>query len=317
MTIMLGRIVVCTAAAALLGGCSPDRMVSSAPGLNASSEPERREIAVGPTTRSFLLHLPAKPTEPSTAMPLVIMLHGSGGDAADLRAVTGMSAAADDAGFIVVYAEGSHGSFSVYPSDWNAGTCCGAAAREHVDDLGFIRQIVATVSAEYPVDQRRVYIAGFSDGGRMAYHAACQLAPMIAAIAVVSGSLVDNECTPASPVAVLAVHGTADDQVPFNEPSETEPPTAVPAPALELPASVQFWVSADGCAAGASAADQLTAHVLEEAFSGCSGADVVAYVIDGGVHGWPGQPDTDSGSPMAELNTTTVIARFFANHVRN
>ncbi len=317
MTTALGRIATCTAAAALLCGCSPDRIVSSATSLNASSDPERREILIGTTTRAFLLHLPTKLPGSSAAIPLVIMLHGSGGDAADLRVVTGMSAAADDAGFIVAYAEGSHGDFSVYPSDWNAGTCCGAASREHVDDLGFIRQIVETVSAEFPIDQRRVYVAGFSDGGRMAYHAACQLAPMIAAIAVVSGSLVDDECTPTSPVAVLAVHGTNDDEVPFNEPSETAPPAAVPAPALDLPASVQFWVAANGCGASTAATDQLSTHVLEDTFSGCKGADVVAYVIDGGVHGWPGQPDADVGSPMAELNTTAVITRFFAAHPRS
>jgi polyhydroxybutyrate depolymerase len=315
MTSTLGRIATC-AAAAVLCGCSPERIVGSSSGANASGDPERRDIVVGTTSRAFLLHLPARLTGSLAPIPLVIMLHGSGGDAADLRGVTGMSTVADDAGFIVVYAEGSHGEFSVYPSDWNAGTCCGAAAREHIDDLGFIRQIVETVSAEFPVDRRRVYIAGFSDGGRMAYHAACQLAPMIAAIAVVSGSLVDNECTPTSPVAVLAVHGTADDQVPFNEPSETEPPAEVPAQALDLPASVQFWVAADGCGAR-SAIDQLSTHVVESSFIGCKGADVVAYVIDGGVHGWPGEPDTDAGSPMAELNTTAVVARFFTSHPRS
>ena len=95
------------------------------------------------------------------------MLHGSGGNGADLRVVSGMSAVADRDRFIVVYAEGSHGHYGVYPSDWNAGGCCGAAAREEVDDLAFMRQIVNRVSAEFAVDAKRVFLAGFSDGGRL------------------------------------------------------------------------------------------------------------------------------------------------------
>src|SRR5437773_1561304 len=81
--------------------------------------------------------------------------------------------------------------------DWNAGTCCGAAARENVDDVGFLKAVIDRVSKQLPVDQKRIYIAGFSDGGRMAYHAACQLSSTIAAIGVVSGSLLDDHCSPA------------------------------------------------------------------------------------------------------------------------
>jgi polyhydroxybutyrate depolymerase len=315
-TATLARTAAFVAAAALVAGCSADRIVTSATGYADTADPERQEVTVGTTTRSFLLHVPSTVTDSSAPVSLVIMLHGSGGNAADLRAVTGMNVNANAGGFIVAYAEGSHGNFSVYPSDWNAGTCCGAAAREHIDDLGFLRQIISTVSAEFPIDQRRIYIAGFSDGGRMAYHAACQLAPMIAAIAVVSGSLVDDDCVPADPVAVLAVHGTADNEVLYDEPSATDPTLAVPPQAATLPSAVQFWLAANGCAAGTSVSDQISAHVTQDTFSGCTGADVTAYVIEGGVHGWPGQPDTDASSPMAELNTTDVVARFFAAHPR-
>jgi polyhydroxybutyrate depolymerase len=311
------RLAAAIGMALLVVGCTPDRLLQSAASTDTGIDPEWRQIAVGTTTRDFLLHVPAKVASSPTPVALVIMLHGTGGSPADLRITTGMSSVADASGFIVVYAAGSHGQYSLYPSDWNAGgACCGAAARENVDDLAYLREIISTVSAQYSVDERRVYIAGFSAGGRMAYHAACQLSSLIAGIAVVSGSLVDDECAPSSAVALLAVHGTADEIVPYSDPADTPPPSPVPADASALPASVQFWVAANGCASGRVAAVQVSTDVLQDAFSNCAGADVTAYVIDGGVHGWPGQLDTDPASPMAELNTTQVVASFFAAHVR-
>src|SRR5258708_15542915 len=111
MTTALGRIATCTAAAALLCGCSPDRIVSSATSLNASSDPERREILIGTTTRAFLLHLPTKLPGSSAAIPLVIMLHGSGGGAARPPGVTGVSAAPCHGRVILAFARSSPRGF--------------------------------------------------------------------------------------------------------------------------------------------------------------------------------------------------------------
>jgi polyhydroxybutyrate depolymerase len=303
------------ATVAILGvaACRPDALVNGGASLKAGGDPEARQISVGGTPRDFLLHIPRNVTS-AHPMPLVIMLHGSGGNAADLRTTTGMSALADSQKFIVAYADGSHGSFSGYPSDWNAGTCCGAAQREQVDDLGFIQQIISAAAAEHTMNKKRVFVAGFSDGGRMAYHAACHLAPLVAAIAVVSGSLVDDACLPSNTVAVIAIHGTSDDQVLFDEPSSSQPPSPVPAAASALPPSVQFWVAWNGCAKGTSLTTKLTAHVSSTSFTKCPGADVVAYVIEGGVHGWPGLISNDVGSPMTELAASNTIATFFAAH---
>ena len=92
--------------------------------------------------------------------------------------------------------------------------------------------VIDRVSKQLPVDQKRIYIAGFSDGGRMAYHAACQLSSTIAAIGVVSGSLLDDHCEPTKSVAVLAVHGTDDDEVPYDDDARTDPPKPVPSAAM-------------------------------------------------------------------------------------
>jgi polyhydroxybutyrate depolymerase len=214
--------------------------------------------------------------------------------------------------FLVAYPNGVRGGGGLYPSDWNAGTCCGASGRENIDDIGFLSALITQVSKRLPVDARRVYIAGFSNGGRMAYYAACRLAPRIAAIGVVSGSLKDDACAPSKPVAVIAMHGTADDQVPFNDGTSTAPPRPVTGVATQLPPSVQFWIATNGCGAGTAA--RQSPSVVRATFSSCTGAEVAFYTIEGGSHSWPGAPGAPP--PMSELQASLVLTQFFSRQIR-
>ena len=52
-------------------------------------------------------------------------------------------------------------------NSWNAGGCCGAAAQQDVDDLGFLRAVVGWVAARADVSSN--YAIGMSNGGMMAY----------------------------------------------------------------------------------------------------------------------------------------------------
>jgi polyhydroxybutyrate depolymerase len=238
------------------------------------------------------------------------VLHGSSSNGEDIRQVSGMDSLSEALHFVVAYPNGTTGG-GLGPSDWNGGQCCGTAARDSVDDIGFLAAVVGEVSKHLPVDSRRVYIVGFSSGAIMAYHAACKLAPMITAIGVISGSLMDDSCAPARPVAMIGIHGTSDDQVPYYDPALTPPPRPVTGAAAQLPQSAQFWVATNGCVGGAIA--HQSAHVTRTSFSACAGAQVVFYTIEGGTHGWPA---TDLPAPMSELEASSVIAAYFDRQVR-
>ena len=303
---------------ALAGSCSADKITAAGESGVWKAGTAAHAVVVSSLDRTYLLHVPPDKRLNSASIPvpypLVIVLHGSSGSASSIEETSGMDSLADAQAFLVAYPNGTGGDFNLYPSDWNAGTCCGGANRDNVDDLGFLAALITEVSAQVPVDARRVYVTGFSAGGRMAYHAGCQLSTTIAAIAVVEGSLVDDACTPTKPVALWAVHGTDDAEVLYDE-DAPPPPGDVPALADSLPPAVQFWTALNGCTTGTLTAT--SDHVGHTSFTSCTGADVSFYSIDGGTHGWPGGPD-DPGSqpPMNEMKASVLMWQFLVRHVR-
>ena len=88
-----------------------------------------------------------------------------------------------------------------------------------MDDLGFTAALIDSLSAEYSINQDRIYSTGMSNGGFMSYHLACELSERIAAIASVTGTMNVNQpatCSPGHPMPVMEIHGTADATVPVS-----------------------------------------------------------------------------------------------------
>jgi len=272
-------------------------------------------LRVDGTDRTFIVHIPTAPRRNrfgvSEPYPLVVVLHGSGADAETVQSQSGMDRVADSLHFVVAYPNGIAGIFGL-GSDWNAGKCCGNAARNNIDDLTFLRRIVDDVARNIAVDRRRVYVAGFSDGGRMAYRVACDESSMVAAIGVVAGSVVDDTCTPARAVPLISFHGTADREVPYSaspEAQTTEPLLAAPG----IPPSVRYWATANRCRN--STTRQAAPHIMRVQFDSCA-ADVVFYAVDGGGHAWPGgeKDGGDGTEPTHELSATSAMISFFLRH---
>lgn len=301
----LRQYIVATVLASI--ACAPRGVFGPTGGWVAGTT--QHSLQIGQTWREYLLHVPASDTTfaDTTRHPLLLIMHGSSGSAAAIRQTTGMDSLSDSNNFVVAYLQGTDGA-GLFPSDWNGGVCCGEAEREHVDDLGFISGVIAEISFHLPIDSARVFVAGFSSGGIMAYHAACKLAPVISAIAVVSGSLQDTSCAPGRPVGLIAVQGTDDSEVPYNDPALTPVPASTSGVTSQLPPSVQFWVAKDGCI-GATA-NQQSANVVRTSFSSCSGAAVTLYTIIGGWHEWP-TPSSDA--PLSQLDASKAIVQYLLN----
>jgi polyhydroxybutyrate depolymerase len=305
---------------AAAGACSGDG--PTAPGESGTWTKGNavHAIEVGSLLRTYSLHVP--PSRPPgtgatfRAYPLVIVLHGSSSDGQSIEAESGMDVVADSALFLVAYPNGTGGRFNVLASDWNAGTCCGGAYRDGIDDIAFLTALIKHASQHIAVDPKRIYVAGFSAGALMAYHAGCQLSSTVAAVAVVEGSLADDNCHPAKGVSLWAVHGTNDDQVAYDEPSATTFSAIVPVVARALPPSVQYWTTLQKCTGGSTKI--VSAAISLITLTGCASSTGIEFNrILGGTHGWPGGTvEPGSVAPMNGLKASTEMWKFFAKHTR-
>ncbi|HVM83360.1 MAG TPA: PHB depolymerase family esterase [Candidatus Binatia bacterium] len=285
----------------------------------ACAEDVTRTIAVGAVERSYHLHIP--PSLPSGAAALVIDLHGGGGSPEGAEAQTGFTAEADAKGFVVAYPAGSDRERPLLSAlgkpgllTWNAGACCGYAVQHGMDDVGFIRAMVADIAGIVPVDPKRIYATGISNGGMMAYRLACDASDLLAAVGVVSGVVVVVPCEPRFPVAVIDFHGTADQNVPIGGGVGPKSITRYPYPPVAR--SIEFWAAYDDCRKDPIVSRPAPGVTLNS-YPLCVGnAAVDYYVIDGGGHSWPSgkQMLKVLDPPSQAIAATPLIWQFFAAH---
>lgn len=254
-------------------------------------------------TRRFVLHVPPAPPRRfgfARPYPLLLLLHGSSADGKAIEEQSGMDSIADRYHMVVAYPEGARSILGRSSADWNAGECCGYAQHNHVDDVDFLRAVITDLSARLSIDQRRIYVGGFSDGGRMAYRAGCEMSDRVAAIAVVSGSLQLVGCAPARPVSLIAVHGTADSDVPYSNAVPGSDSVAALPGSETTPPSVRYWARAENCRTFRS--QRVAPSVVRGDFGGCAGAALTLLTFEGGTHRWPER--------IPPVDATEMIARF-------
>lgn len=236
-------------------------------------------IQSGGLERTFRVHVP-----PGSAMdagfPLVLVFHGGGGSGEQIELRSSrFSELADEEGFVAVYPDGT-GTLKT----WNGGGCCGAAVREDVDDVGFVRDLLDHLEESLCIDSSKVFATGMSNGGILSHRLACELSDRIAAIAPVAGTNMTDVCTPSSPVSVLQIHGSEDGHVPYEG---GEGCGLAGVPFTSVPDTMEGWATRMGCDAEA-AAGQVIGDGACRAWSGCEDAKVELCVIEGGGHSWPG-----------------------------
>ena len=275
-----------------------------------------RTVHVGELDRSYRVHVPPR-EEREKPVPVVLAFHGGGANAANMAAFSGLDDKADEAGFIVVYPEGTGRLPRMLT--FNAGACCGHAAATNVDDVAFTRALLDDLATVTDIDERRVYATGMSNGAMMAHRLGVELSDRIAAIAPVGGPMGLDECRPGRPVPVIHFHGDADEFAPFaggrgRGISGTD--------FQSVKRSVSGWVEADGCRVDpeintlADSEDDGTSVRLERHGDGQDGAEVVLVVIEGGGHTWPGrEPRLRAlGRSTREISANDLMWEFFERH---
>ena len=143
------------------------------------------------------------PSNLAPKSPLLISCHGMDQDPNYQQSNTHWEAVADTAGFVVVYPRGGTGM-----STWDI---------SGDKDTKWVVQIIEQMVKEYDIDQKRVYLSGFSMGGMFTYHAMSKIADKIAAFAPTSGTNVMGASKAMRPVPIIHPHGTSDDVLNYSQ----------------------------------------------------------------------------------------------------
>lgn len=249
-------------------------------------------IEIGDTGRTMLLHVPSG-FDAARAAPLVILLHGSTSNGAQMLRDSGLEATSDRHGFILAAPDGGIRAGKGFV--WNIpgvptveGKIPGPDA---ASDVAYLGKAIHWLAAKGCADADRVYATGLSGGGRMTSWLGCVAAPRFAAIAPVVGLRAGNPdarkptqpdpatCRPTRAVPVIAFAGDAD---------TTNPITGGGAGYWQysMHAAEQRWAKLNGCT-GAPNTRWVADGVYEERYAGCrEGAEVAARVTVGGTHRW-------------------------------
>jgi len=257
--------------------------------------------------RTYRLHLPPA-YDDSTELPLVIALHGSTSNADTFARNTAFAEKADAEGFIVVIPNGS-GRLPNLILTWNVGKCCGYSTRIHSDDVGFLRALIESLSANLAVDPDRVYVTGSSNGAMMSFAAACELSDLIAGVGSVSGALIWSPCEPEQPVSVLMINGGQDDLVPI-EGGWLDNPGPIDD---SVDGAIRFWTDHDSC--GDALTSQRDNLVIEDYENCAAGSAVKRITVTDGGHRWFGGHSSlpFGGDPPADsFSATDAVWEFFA-----
>ncbi len=251
-------------------------------------------------TREYRLHVPPAAAS-GRPLPLVLNLAGATQNGWLEEVTSDMDPNADRNGYLVAYPDGTRIAKVLTPDPiakqaqygWNAGRCCGLPVTRNIDDVGFLLKVISDVAARTPVDLRRVYVTGISNGGMMAYAMASEASDRIAAVSSVSGQVELPTIHPTRAVPTLEFHSVDDPIAKW-----VGVPNRNPRLRLSVMDGIRQWVRADGCdptphdgpeivgAAGSISAGETATPV---SYTGCrSGSEVALWRFTGSGHVWPG-----------------------------
>jgi polyhydroxybutyrate depolymerase len=257
-------------------------------------------LRFGGIERSYRVHVPPAAAE-GQPLPLVLNLHGATQNAQLEEIQSQMDTSADKDGYLVVYPNGTRISTVLTPDPvakqaqygWNAGQCCGLPITKHINDVGFLLDVIKDVAKRTPVNLRRVYMTGISNGGMMAYAMAAEASNHVAAISSVSGQVEIPTIHPTRSVPTMEFHSVNDPIAKFAGVKNRNPLLV-----LSVMQGIRQWVKADGCsptahtgktivgAPGSISAGETATPIT---YTHCrSGAEVALWRFTGSGHVWPG-----------------------------
>lgn len=252
--------------------------------------------------RKYRLYVPTIYTG-SQAVPLILNLHGYTSNALQQQLYSNFMPIADTANFLMVYPDGKAPLGNQY---WNAGF----GGTEN--DVLFMSDLIDSLKLTYNIDLNSIYSCGMSNGGIMSYYLACNLPNRIAAIASVTGSMLNTwfTCAPSRPFPVMEIHGTADGTVNYLGDATFAPIDSV----------VKKWSIHNNCYSSLTTFSVPNTSLTDNSYAlryvysgGTSGSSVELFKVVGGGHSWPGALPFLANTNQ-DFSASVEIWRFFRKY---
>ncbi len=207
----------------------------------------RRHITVGGLERSYLVQ-PAPGARGAGRLPVVVLLHGGTQSAEDIWRETSLPTLGAREGFLVVAPE-------ALDRHWNdvRGASIAGSPASTVDDVRFLKAVIAEVIAQDHGDPSAVFMVGSAHGGFMTMRFACDAGEALRAAATLLSTMPEalaRNCRSPRPLPWLAVNGTDDPAVPFGgQVDGTVRRGETQAALRSADDTFRFWADRAGCAA--------------------------------------------------------------------
>lgn len=254
-----------------------------------------------------------------TKRPLLIAFHGGSGQAEQMEKLTGFMRLAAKEDFFVAYPQGIN-------RGWNDGR--DLPHRREIDDVEFVDKLVQHLCESFPIDRRRVFACGISNGGFFVQYLAARAPGLLAGVASVAATVHEpmfNSEPPAEPVAIMFVVGKDDPVIPFAG-GDIELARKKAGRVLPFEQGVNFWIAANH--AGSDYIETVLpllheddgTRVVKRVYPVCQnteshGKPVVVCIVEGGGHAWPCgwqyYREKFIGKTSVQFDTTGEIVRFF------
>lgn len=222
----------------IFNACGDEELVD--PGGNELTTQKRIDhtLNVEGKNREFIVFQPAGIQE-SSPVPVVFMLHGTSGDGEKFYNISGWKEKAAKEKFYAIFPsslayciteDGVKSTTTKWRHyDLDSIACPG---QKIYDDVKFFREMLKFLQSKYPIDPKRVYVSGFSNGGQFSFRLAVEASDVVAAVAPFGAMFAEKGHTPLSLIPIYNGFGNMDDRfLGFNGGQ----PLPMGAPMMDLP----------------------------------------------------------------------------------
>lgn len=276
----------------------------------ASIEDQDRE-------RTVVVHVPPGG---AARRPLVVALHGGGSSGESMEETTGLSRLADRHRFVAVYPDGIGGPHG-FGRAWNSGDCCGMPHFFGIDDSAFVGALIDALVKRLRVDEQRIFVIGYSNGGLLALRVASEMGDRLAGVAIYAATLPatgpvfapkPDFAPPRRPLSAIVIHSVADPRVSYQGREYLDRTNA------SSQHTAEFFAAAARCPRQPQRRYAAARGAQIDAFERCAdGTEVEWITLYGWDHEWPARSGIRDcrgpGEPLYDFDAAEHIWRFFSD----